>query len=73
MLALTALITLACKKEDTANDKLELVFEDSTYQVTGISKEENGRLLINYPRWSAIYKYSSSAGAGNDWENSLSQ
>lgn len=36
---------------------LEPVFADSTYQITGISKEEGGRLLINYPRWSDIYRY----------------
>lgn len=36
---------------------LEAVFADSTYQITGISKEEGGRLLINYPRWSDIYRY----------------
>ena len=56
---LTVAVTMACKKDDSTNNsnKLELVFEDSTYQITGISKEENGRLLINYPRWSSIYQY----------------
>lgn len=51
-------ILMACNKNNPVeNLKLELVFEDSTYQITGIAKEENGRLLINYPRWSDIYKY----------------
>lgn len=46
------------KTVDTASkSSLELVFSDSIYQITGISKEEGGRLLINYPRWSSIYKY----------------
>ena len=36
---------------------LEPVFTDSTYQFTGITKEEGGRLFISYPRWSPIYKY----------------
>jgi sugar lactone lactonase YvrE len=44
---------------DTANKTytLEPVFMDSTYQFTGLAKEEGGRLLINYPMWSPIYKY----------------
>lgn len=60
MMALTLVITGAFIKvsaQTTVNKNLELVFEDSTYQITGLSKEENGRLLINYPRWSPIYKY----------------
>jgi len=58
LVALTLIVTLAFKKEKLRdNKKLELVFEDNTYQITGISKEENGRLLINYPRWSSIYQY----------------
>lgn len=59
VIVLMLVTTFAFKKENTADNsnKLELVFEDSTYQITGISKEENCRLLINYPRWSAIYKY----------------
>ena len=51
---------MACSDDETTpagNHQLELVFEDSTYQLTGIAKEENGRMLINYPRWSPIYQY----------------
>lgn len=40
-----------------ANASLELVFSDNTYQFTGLAKQEGGRLLVNYPRWSDIYKY----------------
>lgn len=37
---------------------LELVFADSTYQLTGIAKAANdGPMLIQYPRWSDVYKY----------------
>lgn len=36
---------------------LELVFQDNTYQLTGIAKEEGGRMFINYPRWSGPYRY----------------
>lgn len=59
VVALMVMVMSACKKEGTtgSNNQLELVFEDSTYQITGIAKEENGRLLINYPRWSSIYQY----------------
>jgi len=58
LVALMVMTSIACKKENmTVSNDLELVFEDSTYQITGISKEENGRLLINYPRWSSIYQY----------------
>ncbi len=47
-----------------AKASLELVFSDSTYQITGISKEEGGRLLINYPRWSEVYKYAVTVANG---------
>ncbi len=49
----------SCKKGETLpGSALELVFEDSTYQLTGIAKESNnGRLIVNYPRWSSIYLY----------------
>lgn len=36
---------------------LELVYEDSTYQLTGIAKKEGALLLVNYPRWSGPYHY----------------
>ncbi len=47
------------KTGDTTSAKanLELVFSDSTYQITGVAKEEGGRMLVNYPRWSDIYRY----------------
>lgn len=47
-----------------AKATLELVFSDSTYQITGIAKEEGGRLFINYPRWSDIYKYAVTVANG---------
>lgn len=36
---------------------LELVFADSIYQLTGVAAENGGRVLVNYPRWSEIYRY----------------
>jgi sugar lactone lactonase YvrE len=41
----------------SANANLELVFSDSTYQLTGVAKQPGGKLFVNYPRWSEIYQY----------------
>lgn len=57
--AIASMLAVGCDKQEaqvSASD-LELVFEDSTYQFTGIAKEDGGHLLVNYPRWSAIYRY----------------
>ncbi len=48
----------------TAKAALELVFSDSINQITGIAKEPGGRLFINYPRWSDIYKYATTVANG---------
>ncbi|HYE55684.1 MAG TPA: L-dopachrome tautomerase-related protein, partial [Chitinophagaceae bacterium] len=49
------------RQSDTAtknqNATLELVFSDNTYQLTGVAKPMNGPLLVNYPRWSDVYRY----------------
>ena len=60
--ALFMITASSCTREaapanDAATDALELVFADSTYQITGIAMEEGGHLLVNYPRWSDIYQY----------------
>jgi sugar lactone lactonase YvrE len=60
LLTLSVLILAAsCKQNVPGNNQqqLELVFSDSTYQLTGVAKEEGGRLFVNYPRWSTIYQY----------------
>lgn len=36
--------------------KLEQVFTDPTYQLTGVAVSAKGRLFTNYPLWSATYK-----------------
>ena len=52
-------LLLACNKgSNHHNDSLELVFSDNIYQLTGVAKEPGGRLMVNYPRWSDIYRYS---------------
>ncbi|MDQ2751731.1 MAG: major royal jelly family protein [Bacteroidota bacterium] len=49
--------TTAASTDTTNHYKLETVFTDSTYQFTGIAKEQGGRLFLVYPRWSPIYRY----------------
>ncbi|ANE53508.1 hypothetical protein SY85_14850 [Flavisolibacter tropicus] len=34
-----------------------MVYLDSTYQLTGVAKEEGGYMWVNYPRWSDSYRY----------------
>lgn len=57
----TADTTVAGRSNDTASatakPSLELVYTDSTYQLTGVAKEEGGSLFVNYPRWSGPYRY----------------
>ncbi len=48
-----------------ATGKLETVFSDSTYQFTGLAKEDGGRLFVTYPRWSPIYKYALVSASGD--------
>src|SRR5690349_20718644 len=45
---------------------LELVYQDNTYQLTGVAKEEGGRLFVNYPRWSGPYRYAVVEAASRD-------
>lgn len=35
----------------------QTIFEDNTYQLTGVAVSESGRLFTNYPRWSNVYRY----------------
>lgn len=37
--------------------KLQSVYQDNTYQFTGVAMSAKGRLFVTYPRWSDIYKY----------------
>lgn len=41
----------------TAQAKLEPVFRDNTYQLTGVAVSKSGRMFVNYPYWSDTYKY----------------
>lgn len=51
------MILCGCEKSNNDSDDLELVFSDNTYQFTGLTKEDGGRLFVNYPKWSPIHKY----------------
>lgn len=35
----------------------ETVFEDNTYQLTGVAVSKSGRVFTNYPRWHEPYRY----------------
>jgi sugar lactone lactonase YvrE len=45
------------RKTGFAQAKLEPVFTDDTYQLTGVAASSTGRLFVNYPLWSDTYKY----------------
>ncbi|WP_433780409.1 L-dopachrome tautomerase-related protein [Flavobacterium anhuiense] len=49
----------AVSSDDAAKEvKIEQVFADSTYQLTGVAAAENSRLFVNYPYWLEKHKYS---------------
>ncbi|HVS97773.1 MAG TPA: L-dopachrome tautomerase-related protein [Puia sp.] len=55
------LMTTACKKTpggpiNSTNPSLQVVFQDSTYQLTGVAVSKDGRLFTSYPLWSNTYK-----------------
>ncbi|MEO3408145.1 L-dopachrome tautomerase-related protein [Mucilaginibacter sp. CAU 1740] len=41
-----------------ADNKLEQVFADSTYQLTGVAVSADGRMFVNYPYWLDKHTYS---------------
>jgi sugar lactone lactonase YvrE len=43
---------------EPAVHKLELLFEDHLYQLTGVAISKKGRLFTNYPLWQGPHKYS---------------
>jgi sugar lactone lactonase YvrE len=40
------------------NSRLEKVFEDKTYQLTGVAATGSGRVFVNYPYWLDEHKFS---------------
>ena len=61
--AVLSLMTIACKKTNpgsggnTTSALLQVVFQDSTYQLTGVAVSSDGRIFTNYPLWSSTYLY----------------
>jgi sugar lactone lactonase YvrE len=53
------LMYISCSDSNTTTpgSKLEPVFSDSVYQLTGVAVSKDGRLFTNYPLWSDIYRY----------------
>lgn len=47
----------APKAEAKADAKLEELFGDNKYQLTGVAVSAKGRLFTNYPIWSPVHKY----------------
>jgi sugar lactone lactonase YvrE len=45
------------KAETRPDPRLEQVFGDPTYQLTGVAVSAKGRLFTNYPIWSPVHKY----------------
>ena len=60
--AILSLMTMACKKTTpgtggtTTSTQLEVVFQDSTYQLSGVAISKEGRLFVSYPLWSTTYQ-----------------
>lgn len=45
-------------KQFLDNTDLQLVYEDPSYQLTGVAISKEGRMFVNYPYWSKEHKYS---------------
>ncbi len=70
LIGLLSLLVVACspKKEQTEEKqaetkvaetpKLEEVFADSTYQLTGVAVSQDNRVFVNYPYWLDKHSYS---------------
>lgn len=59
---LALMMTMACKKTtpgtgETTSTQLQVVFQDSTYQLSGVAISNTGRLFTSYPLWSTTYLY----------------
>jgi len=46
------------KAAETTDPRLEQVFADPKYQLTGVAISAKGRLFTNYPIWSPVHKWS---------------
>lgn len=57
LVAAVVLLTACNMSSSKTQPELTLVFEDETYQLTGVAIGDKGRLFTNYPLWSDKYKF----------------
>lgn len=57
LIAVSIAFCCCCKTEHVGDDRLELVYADNTYQLTGVAVAAGHRLFTNYPYWSDTYRY----------------
>jgi sugar lactone lactonase YvrE len=58
LILIGAALSQCCPKTNEKNpNRLELMFADDTYQLTGVAVSKTGRLFTNYPYWSDTYRY----------------
>ncbi len=55
--AIAGLLFASALTASAQNAKLEPVFKDDTYQLTGVAVSKTGRMFVNYPYWTDTYKY----------------
>lgn len=49
--------SLAAQPVAAQSPKPESVFQDNTYQITGVAVSNKGRFFVNYPYWTDTYRY----------------
>lgn len=52
-----AALSLTTMAQEKTHAPLIPVFQDNTYQLTGVAVSKSGRVFTNYPHWSDTYKY----------------
>jgi sugar lactone lactonase YvrE len=52
---LTAGAVVLARTASRRSTALEEVFADDEFQITGVTVSQQGRLFVNYPRWSDVY------------------
>ncbi len=53
--ALTAGAVVVARASTRRDAALEEVFSDNDFQITGVTVSPDGRIFVNYPRWSDLY------------------
>jgi sugar lactone lactonase YvrE len=55
--AVAGLFLLSILTASAQSARLEPVFKDDTYQLTGVAVSKSGRMFVNYPYWTDTYNY----------------